>query len=166
MGWWQRVARIRVATTKKQVLDKAYGSGSMCREAVVHHLAQKIGFKGTRRVSCRFHGFFSNPPLSAMKISPCKDAKKPTLPPGKASARCITEQRLDGCALPEHWEDDFRDNVLRWLLTLNLDPAWLAEQCKVTERTVCRWLFSQRRIPKTRKRTIRRLMVQHPEPKH
>ena len=48
-------------------LDKACGSGSMCCEAVVHHLAQKIGFKGTRRVACGFHGFNRNPPSSAFK---------------------------------------------------------------------------------------------------
>ena len=134
------------------------------REAMIHHLAQKIGFKGTRRVSCGFHGFFSNPPLSAMKITPCKKAAKPSLPPAKPA---LTEreilQHLGGECYPIV-NDDFKCEVANWLKALNKDTTWLAEQCRVTKKTVERWLMPWTHIPATRENRIRKLMKEHPAP--
>lgn len=135
------------------------------REAMIHHLAQKIGFKGTRRVACGFHGFFSNPPLSAMKITPCNNAEKPSLPPAKpapTARRCC--QRTMGLIIGPI-QEDLKSEISSWLEALHKDRAWLAEQCQVTPKTVDRWLKFYTTIPAARENRIRKLMKEHPAPK-
>ncbi|MDO4221307.1 MAG: hypothetical protein Q4C88_04205 [Akkermansia sp.] len=132
---------------------------------MVHHLTQKIGFKGTRRVACGFHGFFRNPPLSAMKITPCKNAEKPSLPPAKhVPTEPLVFQHLGGLFIPPI-QEDLKSEISSWLEALHKDRAWLAEQCQVTPKTVDRWLMFYTTIPATRENRIRELMKKHPAPR-
>lgn len=100
-----------------------------------------------------------------MKITPCKKAEKPSLPPAKhVPTEPLVFQHLGGLFIPPI-QEDFKHEVTNWLEAMHKDSAWLAEQCRVTKKTVERWLMRYTHIPATREDRIRKLMKEYPAPR-
>lgn len=97
-----------------------------------------------------------------MKITPCKKAKKPSLPPAKRT-RNVRVEHLPGIVCGPI-QEDLKSEITSWLKALHKDTAWLAEQCHVTPKTVDRWLMPWTHIPATREKRIRELMKEYPAP--
>lgn len=98
-----------------------------------------------------------------MKITPCKKAQKPSLPPAKRT-RNVRVEHLPGIVCGPI-QEDLKSEISSWLEALHKDRAWLAEQCQVTPKTVDRWLKFYTTIPATRENRIRELMKKHPAPR-